>query len=397
MAELHSNLYFKHPKKDTHNQLVELFSLFDLNSNKTKRGEPEDFKEACQNINPTKGFDIAQSFLEEFEGEFDSDFGSESIDSQAGYSASHWVNGSNGDYIQKQLIAFLYELCPEIHAQSWGCGDDDPWEFWFLWREDKVIRFDNCPFEDDDTRALGTIYRLWHEKMPKEIREGFLFDEDYQEDFEFDEAKKVTDEEYEEWLSVLGEDEDEDEELPYEEAEIEDIGPKLSDEELQEVRAICHDLSEDAGLNDYLITFSQISNQLVALEDEHQSGQEMDPGNPHEFIEFYQEFNADVEKAPIKGYLTSYLRKVLDDIAADSLLGTLILRHDEVLDFIWVLGPVIQEGEGILEAAVSNYEDFWFGRTFWCLWLRRLPRCLRCLVMCFCKRALGDWPGPAPR
>lgn len=364
MAELHSNLYFKHPSTDIHKQLVDLFRLFDLNSNKPTRGSPEDFIQACQKINLANGVEIAKSFLDRFEGCFDSDFGSESISSQAGYSVSHWVNGSNGDDIQRQLIAFLYELCPEIHAQSWGCGDDDPWEFWFLWRDDMVMRFDNCPFEDDDTKSLGTIYRLWHEKMPKEIREGFLFDEDYREDLEVDEDESVTDDEYELWLSTLGEEEDEDEELAYEAVEIEKIGPELSDEVLQDVREICNALSDDAGLNDYLSAFSKISKQLVSLEKEYQSGQEMDADNPNEFIEFYRDFKAEVEKDPIKGYLASYLKNVVDDIANESLLGTLILRHDEVLDFIWILGPVLQEGEGFMEAAISNYEDFLVWKDF---------------------------------
>ncbi|MCE0555447.1 hypothetical protein [Motilimonas sp. E26] len=364
MAELHSNLYFKHPEPEQHKKLVALLTLHDLNAGQNQDDIDQQFIHLAADINPEKGAELATDLLNYVTNELYSEFGSESVGEIAGYFTSHWVGGSSGDEIQYGLVSFLHHLCPEIHVLSWGCGDDDPWEFWFFVHDGQVMRFDDCPFEGEDTILLGTIYRLWHQGLPKQIREGFLYDADYADEVEHDEYQMVSEMRYQEWLSELGQDDEYDEDAPYEEAEIEQVGPELDDVALEGLRAICVGLSQEASIEETLLVLSKASQCLVELESQYQSGYEMAPENPQDFLEFYPQYSDAIAMEPLNTHLATYLKQVVSKLEQGNLLGTLILQHDEVLDFICVLGPVLEEGAELLEGAIESYDDFLVWKDF---------------------------------
>ena len=80
----------------------------------------------------------------------------------------------------ENILLFLKGLLPNIHAQAWGCGDDDPWEFWFKFEGDELIREDDEPLNDpdEDEEIKASIYAWWHQDLPPEIKEGFLNEEE---------------------------------------------------------------------------------------------------------------------------------------------------------------------------------------------------------------------------
>ncbi|WP_434339594.1 hypothetical protein [Motilimonas cestriensis] len=59
MAELHSNLYFKHPEPEQHKKLVALFTLHDLNSGQNQDDIDQQFIHLAADINPEKGAELA--------------------------------------------------------------------------------------------------------------------------------------------------------------------------------------------------------------------------------------------------------------------------------------------------------------------------------------------------
>ncbi|WP_026470893.1 hypothetical protein [Alkanindiges illinoisensis] len=165
--ELHSNLYYKHPDASIMDQLDSLFTQHE--------GDENLFLQAAAAINVDEGAALAQDLLDQVDSvEFD--LGPESVSHLAGYSIAHFVHGSAGDEFIEAILLFLKSLLPEIHAQAWGYGDDDPWEFWFKFEGDELIREDDEPFNDpdEDEDIKASIYGWWHQDMPAEIREGFL-------------------------------------------------------------------------------------------------------------------------------------------------------------------------------------------------------------------------------
>lgn len=176
MAELHSNLYYKHGDAEVMRKLDALFL--------EAQGDEQRIKEICKSLAPEDGEYLAQEIIDAVD-DVECDLGAESLSKIAGYSLLHFVHGSAGDDIVGSIVDFLYQLVPDIHAQAWGCGDDDPWEFWFKYENGEVLREDDEPFMgDDDEEIKSTIYAWWHKDMPKEIREGFLNEE--QEECEAD-------------------------------------------------------------------------------------------------------------------------------------------------------------------------------------------------------------------
>ena len=167
MAELHSNIYFKHDDSITMDLLDSLFYEAD--------GDIDKFSSYCESINPTNGAALSKGLVS-FVDEPEYDLGAESLNKIGGYSVCHFVHGSAGDEIIGEIIKFLYSLCPDIHAQAWGCGDDDPWEFWFKFENGSIKRKDDEPEMDqeEDEKIINTIYAWWHESMPGTIKEGLL-------------------------------------------------------------------------------------------------------------------------------------------------------------------------------------------------------------------------------
>lgn len=167
MAELHSNVYYTHEDPE----VMKLLDSFFYES----EGDTKKMTALCESINPEKGRALS-NLLINYVDEPQYELSAESLDKIDGYSVCHFVHGSSGDDIVGKIIETLYCLCPDIHAQAWGCGDDDPWEFWFKYENGSVRREDDEPEmdEDEDEEIKNTIYKWWHESMPGSIREGFL-------------------------------------------------------------------------------------------------------------------------------------------------------------------------------------------------------------------------------
>lgn len=196
MAELHCNVYYKHNDAETHHLIRELVD-----------GENDDDRyQIAEKINPEKGRELLEAFDTALKETYLEDLTSESTHSIEGYWCSHLVQGSSGAYVTGRLVKLLNELCPGTTAQAWGCGDDDPWEFWFKYENGRVIRCDYEPYEDEDSdhKAYNTIYRWWHEGLPAGITEGFLHDVE-DEEKELLNENRWSDEDYQDWVNNLRE------------------------------------------------------------------------------------------------------------------------------------------------------------------------------------------------
>jgi hypothetical protein len=194
MAELHSNIYFKHADLHTHKNLINLFESFSK--------DRASILKASTLINPESGSTLATTFLDKVKNDFNDAVDPESIWQEGDFHVAHLVNGGSGHYIAGNLVKFINELCQGVHCQGWGCGDDDPWEYWFKYQDGRVIRCDDEPYMDgNDAWTKSTVYRWWHEDMPENIKAGFL-NEDDEEDSEL-EGEPASDDEYQNWLSDL--------------------------------------------------------------------------------------------------------------------------------------------------------------------------------------------------
>ncbi|GHA20827.1 hypothetical protein GCM10008090_33460 [Arenicella chitinivorans] len=191
MAEIQSTIYFKHPSSRKQGQLLKLFKLIDA--------ELEDAYALANKLNPDGGRDILASFVDKLAQDHGADLCPESITKHSGYGVVYFINGGSGDYITGLTVKLVNDLCPEVHVQGWGAGDDDPWEFWFKIFDGRVVRYDDQPWEDDDedARLLATVYRWWHEDMPTKIRVGFL-----NESREVEPAE-LSDDDYDDWVDAL--------------------------------------------------------------------------------------------------------------------------------------------------------------------------------------------------
>ncbi|MES9858770.1 MAG: BRCT domain-containing protein [Sedimenticola sp.] len=180
MAELHSNIYFKHKDPKVMSLLDSLFY--------ESKGNEEKISSICETLSPPNGTVLSKELIG-FVDEPQHDLDAESLEKNEGYSVCHFVHGSAGDDIVGKIIEFLYSLCPEIHAQAWGCGDDDPWEYWFKFEGGALKRKDDEPLMDEDDEdgedeeIKNTIYAWWHETMPESIKEGFLNEIDLEEEY----------------------------------------------------------------------------------------------------------------------------------------------------------------------------------------------------------------------
>jgi NAD-dependent DNA ligase len=179
MAEIHINLYFKHANQDIHELLHQFFAISDLNSSLRIQNDDDrkfQWNKIVTSINPEKGQELLNQLLNDFEEKyFSGELSSESMREQSGYWVVHLVYGSDGDDITGRLVRFLYDLDSGVHSQAWGCGDDEPWEFWFKTDEGgEVVYKENEPgIEAED------IYSWWHKLMPDSIKEGLMNDEEY--------------------------------------------------------------------------------------------------------------------------------------------------------------------------------------------------------------------------
>jgi hypothetical protein len=165
--ELHSNLYYRHADAQIMSKLDRLFE--------EHRGDSDKFIALACDINPENGAELAREILETVDN-IEFDLGPELLYPIEGYSIAHFVHGSSGDEFIEAILFFLKALAPSIQAQAWGCGDDDPWEFWFKFEGDELLREDDEPFNDpeEDEEIKANIYTWWHAGLPQQIKEGFL-------------------------------------------------------------------------------------------------------------------------------------------------------------------------------------------------------------------------------
>lgn len=191
MAEIQSTIYFKHPSSRKQGQLIKLFNAIGA--------DIDEASELADKLNPDSGSDTLATFLDKLEHDYDEHLCPESVTKQHGYGVVYLVNGGSGDYITGLTVKLVHDLCPEVHVQGWGAGDDDPWEFWFKIFDGRVVRYDDQPWEDDDedARILATVYRWWHEDMPAKIKEGFLSESSDVEPAE------LSEDEYDDWVDAL--------------------------------------------------------------------------------------------------------------------------------------------------------------------------------------------------
>lgn len=334
MAELHSNFYFKHPDSATHQQLVAMFRELDLRSKKKTRPATEkSFVRKAILVCPDRGETLALNLLEKIHTEFGESLQAESIERCAGYCVSHWVNGSSGAEIQQALIEFISALCPTIRAQSWGCGDDEPWEYWLKNEDGCVFRFDDAPFDDNDDKLKGTVYRWWHEGLPASIKAGFLNDSDYADRHK--NSTNVTDTQYVGWLENLKKQRSADPENQQPQ-EFDQVGPSLIENELAGLRQICSEVlaRENASLDDYVRVFARLSSSLHDLERRYQSGVEIVEDAEIQFLLCCDCHDELLRQGSCHEFLCMYLKSVAQQIHGDNLLGRLILRHNEACIFV---------------------------------------------------------------
>lgn len=136
MGEINSKIYFRHDN-------TEIMSLLDSLLHEANGGLDR-LKSCCVKLNSEKGIVLLESLLRTA-GDPEIDLSTESLKKEAGYSICHFVHGTGGDEIIGEIVAFLYRLCPEVHAQAWGYGDEDPWEFWFKFEGGLLQRKDDEP------------------------------------------------------------------------------------------------------------------------------------------------------------------------------------------------------------------------------------------------------------
>ena len=165
MTEIYSNIYYKHNDPKIMEKLDSLF--YGSEGNELK------IKSIAKSINPKKGELLAQELIDLVDKPF-YDLQAESLNKIEDYSVAHFLHGCMGDEIVKAIVRFIYKLQPNVHVQAWGCGDDDPWEFWFKFENGKLVRRDDSPSQEEEEEIKERIYKWWHSDMPDTIKEGYM-------------------------------------------------------------------------------------------------------------------------------------------------------------------------------------------------------------------------------
>jgi len=187
MAELHTNLYIKHPSQNINKLLPDLFFTF--------RGPEAEIEVKLLNtataISETNAEVLVKNLLStinELPGTLNSNLIPESKDvTTGGYHCFHFVHGRWGDDVISKLIEFFGVLVPDADIRAWLYGDDDPWEMLYRFQDGKVITHYHEPdmddyFDDEEDKAIALedaqfpdVYIWWHEGVTTEIQEGFIY------------------------------------------------------------------------------------------------------------------------------------------------------------------------------------------------------------------------------
>jgi hypothetical protein len=184
MSELHTNLYFKHPDPETHEQLKNIVQSINDAPSPTFESAKDEMLHIAKIARGDEGVSIVNALLDLIDEE---DLMAESRGTQSGYYTSHFVHGSAGDEVIGKIIKVLGELYPEIDARACLAGDDDPWEIFYRWEGGKVKQSYFEPDEEEmEDGERPQVYQWWHEGMPEDIKDGFLNEwDDYEEDEDY--------------------------------------------------------------------------------------------------------------------------------------------------------------------------------------------------------------------
>lgn len=165
--ELSTRIYYHHPDQNVMAQLKALFTEV--------QGDEARFIQIAQTLHPKHGADLAQDLIDSIDS-LEYDAGAETLHQIGNFHVCSFTHGSEGDEWLSLILLFLKNLLPDIQALGWGCGDDDPWEFWFKFDGNELIRQDDEPFNDpdEDKEIKERIYIWWHAGLPEEIKVGFL-------------------------------------------------------------------------------------------------------------------------------------------------------------------------------------------------------------------------------
>ena len=177
MAELHTNLYFKHSNPETQEKLKSVFGTINDRPKPVYEDIETGLPEKATEISPDKGKELANELLSTVTNSYGSptdDLFAESRWDKAGYHALHFVHGSSGTDIIELIVDFIGELAPGVDVRACLCGDDDPWEIFYRYENGSVKQEYFEPDEIEDPDELPEVYLWWHDGLPSEIKDGFL-------------------------------------------------------------------------------------------------------------------------------------------------------------------------------------------------------------------------------
>ncbi|MEJ2045686.1 MAG: BRCT domain-containing protein [Reinekea sp.] len=210
--ELQINLYVRHEDREMNKFLFDFFSATNCNSKyfiSSIKDRNAYLSNKCKCLNNALGKELFDDFSSLLKRSYFADsLEFEASSEISGFTVMHSIYGSNGGDFVVSIIEFLNKLLPGVQAQAWGCGDDDPWEFWVKLETNREV---SCR-ENTPGPGVQEIYDWWHETMPDSINEGLMGDSEHVEEIDFDEQYVVftgkmedgTREEMEELAEDLG-------------------------------------------------------------------------------------------------------------------------------------------------------------------------------------------------
>ena len=189
MAELNSHVYVKAPDSIDRNLLESVFESFGKHGVSAEKIE-EDLISAARSLNKSQGEKIAEVLIasvKESYGIIEHDLYA-GLDEVEGFQRFHFVHGSTGHELIPAIVLFFGSLLTNADVRAYLEGDDDPWEMFYLYEDNKVVEKDYEPIHSErDDKELPEVYLWWHRDL-SEISEGFI-----------NKWKAVADDEWEGW------------------------------------------------------------------------------------------------------------------------------------------------------------------------------------------------------
>ncbi len=159
-----------------------------------------------------------------------------------------------------------------------------------------------------------------------------------------------------------------DEAYVYVEPEFEQLGPPLDSTALAKLRSLVYvsEKSDFDALKNYLESFNHIANELVELDKQFKSEEEMDEGLGDDFITLWKSFGQTLVDEGMAKYFCEYYKRSLLGIQAENNLGTLVKRFEEAFFLTTALLALLEEEEtaAFLHEAIGSQEDFFVWKEF---------------------------------